>query len=262
MQSYGCDGAGREPAHDPAGRVPAGRATRASSAPSHAIERELMPRRLRAALPRRRGTRTSTGCRPARAPSCACTFWLADNLRAAGPARRGAASSSSGCSRCATTSGCSPRSTTPRRGGWSATSPRRSPTSRSSTRPTSSRARRRRAGAESDAATLGARAGGSGGGTVEVEGGRGPRFRVPAHDSPPSPTSAGFRSPHVRLSLPGGAPRRSLRTNDRCWWSRRSTSECSRNRSRTASGWPVTTHPPRARVIASGSATVSTSSRL
>ena len=41
-----------------------------------------------------------------------CTFWLADNLRAAGAARRGARSCSSGCSRCATTSACSPRSTT------------------------------------------------------------------------------------------------------------------------------------------------------
>ena len=44
-------------------------------------------RRLRAAL--RHRDRASTGCRRARASFLACSFWLADNLRAAGPARRG-----------------------------------------------------------------------------------------------------------------------------------------------------------------------------
>ena len=54
--------------------------------------------------------------------------------RAPGPAGRGDARCSSGCSRCGTTSACSPRSTTRARDASSGTSPRRSRTSRSSRR--------------------------------------------------------------------------------------------------------------------------------
>ena len=55
-------------------------------------------------------------------------------LRPAGPPRRGAARSSSACSRCATTSACSPRNTTRGPAGRSAISRRPSPTSRWSAR--------------------------------------------------------------------------------------------------------------------------------
>ena len=58
----------------------------------------------------------------------ACSFWLVEVLAAAGRARRGPASCSSGCSTCATTSDCWPRSTTRRRAASSATSRRPSPT--------------------------------------------------------------------------------------------------------------------------------------
>ena len=65
----------------------------------------------------------------------ACSFWLADCLLTARARPTTPASSSIGCSGCATTSGCCPRSTTLWPGGWWATSRRRSPTSPWSTRP-------------------------------------------------------------------------------------------------------------------------------
>ena len=58
-----------------------------------------------------------------------CSFWLADALALAGPARRGAGALRPAARPGATTSGCSPRSTTRRPAGWSATSRRRSRTS-------------------------------------------------------------------------------------------------------------------------------------
>ena len=79
--------------------------------------RELMRRRLRAALPHDGGRATSTACPAPRAPFLACSFWLVDALRAAGRATTRRGSCSSACSRCATTSACSPRSTTRDAGG-------------------------------------------------------------------------------------------------------------------------------------------------
>ena len=134
------EGARREPADDPAGRLPAGRPTRACAARSRRSSASSIVRRLRAALRDRRADRRG---RPAagrgRVPALHASGSPTTSRCWAGTTRR--ARCSSGCSRCATTSACSPRSTTPTRSGWSATSRRRSRTWRWSTpRATSRRA--------------------------------------------------------------------------------------------------------------------------
>ena len=78
-----------------------------------AVERELLRRRLRAAL--HAAGRAPTGCRRARARSTPARFWLADNYVLQGPPRRRARAVRAAASAPPTTSGCSPRSTTCRR---------------------------------------------------------------------------------------------------------------------------------------------------
>ena len=72
----------RQPAADPAGRASCPATDPRVVGTVEAIQRELLRRRLRAAL-RVRPT-ASTGCRPARARSSPCSFWLADNLACIG----------------------------------------------------------------------------------------------------------------------------------------------------------------------------------
>ena len=101
-------------------------------------------RRLRRALPRRRGERRRRRA-PARRRRLPPLFVLAGGRAPpAGTARRGDRASTSGCSACATTSASSRRSTTPSAAGSSGTSRRRSRTSASSRPRSLSRGRPRR----------------------------------------------------------------------------------------------------------------------
>ena len=68
MQSYGSTELDASAAADPAGRLPAADRPARSRAPSRPIERELLPRRLRACATTPTSG-TSTACRRARAPS-------------------------------------------------------------------------------------------------------------------------------------------------------------------------------------------------
>ena len=125
------DAARREPAADPAGRLPARRRTSASSGRSRRSGASWSGTGCRCATRPTRRTCRSTACRRARASSCPARSGTRPP-RAARPAGGGARRSSSGCSGCATTSACSRRSTTRRRVGCSATSRRRSRIWRSS----------------------------------------------------------------------------------------------------------------------------------
>ena len=111
-QYYGSDAARRQPAHDPAGRLPARRRPPGRSAPSRPSSATHRGR-LRPALPGADADDVD-GLRAARVPSSpARSGW--PTASADRPARRRQGAASSGCSRCATTSACCPRSTTRRR---------------------------------------------------------------------------------------------------------------------------------------------------
>ena len=90
-----------------------------------AIQRELVQRRLRAALPDRRGRRRPAA-RRGRVP--AVQLLARRRARRVRPPRRGAQRCTTAWPGWPTTSGCSPRSTTRSSAGWSATSRRRSRT--------------------------------------------------------------------------------------------------------------------------------------
>ena len=109
-QSYGSKRARREPADDPARRLPAGRRP-ARGRDGRGDRARARARRLRLPLPHDEKARASTGCRPARAPSSPARSGSPTTSRCRGGTTR-PRSSSSGCSRSATTSACSPRSTT------------------------------------------------------------------------------------------------------------------------------------------------------
>ena len=119
--------AGREPADDSAGRLPAARRP-ARAGTVAAIERELMHGRLRAPLRHRQ--RRTDGLPPGEGAVPGLHLLAGRQPGAAGPARRGRDALRAAARRCATTWGCCPRSTTSSGGGWWATSRRRSPTSR------------------------------------------------------------------------------------------------------------------------------------
>ena len=91
------DRARREPADDPARRLPAGRRSARASGTVAAIERELLRRRVRAALSQRDAAPTSTACRRARAPSCRAPSGSPTTTRCRDAATR-RARCSSGCS--------------------------------------------------------------------------------------------------------------------------------------------------------------------
>ena len=94
-QFYGSTRARRQPADDPAGRLPAaGRPARARH--RRGDRARAAARRLRAALPTRRTD--VDGLPPGEGAFLACTFWLADNLRAASAAATRRARCSSACS--------------------------------------------------------------------------------------------------------------------------------------------------------------------